>query len=374
METTAAGALRLAAARGDVRTMELLSRFPSFYVEAPMKGFTPLMAAVIQGQEQAVLWLLQNGASHRAIKEDGWNDSVLHYAAAKGNMAIVQMLLAFGADVSATNANGKYAADVAEANGHLQVAQYLDLVEDKKTRLPDKAPLMSTATWAGAQGTFTHLYEPSTQCGNSSGGSSPVSGDVAVVLTAGHDQSPLPTDPFEVGAVACARLVTLHAVVVNPPFLRVAAREHMPRQHGCSSRSRRNAAASICSQYPSGHATALLARPTSAVPCSQYRPRSTSPPPPSPATIHICPPSYSTPPHICPPTVLNPSPYLPAHRTQPLPISARPPYSTPAHICPPTVLNPCPPFPLRRCVRPSSQPAPAASRAGTAPAPSPCAP
>ncbi len=217
MEATAAGALRVAAARGDVRTMELLTRVPSFYVEAPMAGFTPLMAAVVQSQEQAVLWLLQHGASHRARKQDGWEDSVLHYATAKGNMAIVQMLLAFEADVNAINANGQTAADVAQASGHLVVAQYLAMIAAKKVPLPDKTPLMATATWAGAQGTFTHLYAPNQEGSGSSrqgsGSSAIISGELAVVLAGSCGQSALPTDPQAVSAELC-RAVCPDAVVL----------------------------------------------------------------------------------------------------------------------------------------------------------------
>jgi hypothetical protein len=96
MDSIAAGALRLAAARGDMRTLELLERVEHFEVDAALLGFTPLMAAASQGRAQAAAWLLQRGASVRALKQDGWRDSVLHYAAARGCLDTAQVRPAAG--------------------------------------------------------------------------------------------------------------------------------------------------------------------------------------------------------------------------------------------------------------------------------------
>ncbi len=54
----------------------------------------------------AALWLLQHGASVRAQKDDGWEDSLLHYAAGSGSRDCVEGLLAFGADAAAVNKLG----------------------------------------------------------------------------------------------------------------------------------------------------------------------------------------------------------------------------------------------------------------------------
>jgi ankyrin repeat protein len=150
MRSTAAGALRLAAARGDIYTMELLRRAHDFDINAAMTGFTPLMAAVVQSQELAVLWLLQHGASLGARKEDGWNDSVLHYAAAKGSLPIAQALLAFGADASAANSHGRTPAEAALASGHRAVSEYIAVVASGRAA-PDKDALMASRRFSSWQ-------------------------------------------------------------------------------------------------------------------------------------------------------------------------------------------------------------------------------
>ncbi len=99
----AAGMLRAAAARGDIRKMQLLSHMPQFDVNAEQGGFTALMAAAVEGQAAALAWLLQHGASLAAHKQDGWRDSALHYAASMGHLEAVKVLLAYGADATAVN-------------------------------------------------------------------------------------------------------------------------------------------------------------------------------------------------------------------------------------------------------------------------------
>lgn len=47
MPSVGAGAFRLAAARGDLATMESLINIPFFTVEAPIGGFTALHAACV---------------------------------------------------------------------------------------------------------------------------------------------------------------------------------------------------------------------------------------------------------------------------------------------------------------------------------------
>jgi len=52
------------------------------------------------------VWLCAHGASSNAQKQDGWSDTALHYAAAKGHGDVVRLLLAFGADPAAQNFAG----------------------------------------------------------------------------------------------------------------------------------------------------------------------------------------------------------------------------------------------------------------------------
>lgn len=68
MRCAAAGALRLAAARGDLRSLELLSHCPHFDVDADVDGFTALLAAAVQGKDgvgASGRW--HCGASRRAV-------------------------------------------------------------------------------------------------------------------------------------------------------------------------------------------------------------------------------------------------------------------------------------------------------------------
>jgi hypothetical protein len=203
MHSTAAGALRLAAARGDIQTLEILSRLPTFNVDADMAGFTPLMAAVNNCQEQAVLWLLQHGASLTTQKEDGWHDTVLHYAAAKGNMPIIHLLLAAGADPCALNANGRSAGEVAQANKNRTVADYISIIA------AGKAPLPGQARPGGGSPGWQHTV-PLKSSGTAGQPGQP--GDIASklkasgLLAAGGYQLSLPS-AREVGAWSAARLL-----------------------------------------------------------------------------------------------------------------------------------------------------------------------
>jgi ankyrin repeat protein len=78
-----------------------------FHIDADHEGFTPLHAAAVEGQAVALLWLCQHGADVAAVKDDGWNDSALHYAAARGHMHCCQVLLAHGAQLDAVNYAGE---------------------------------------------------------------------------------------------------------------------------------------------------------------------------------------------------------------------------------------------------------------------------
>lgn len=105
MPPVAAGQLRLAAARGRVDDLRLLSTLPGFQVcvgrprsraayssaephswppdarspsacsqqvDADLQGFTPLLAACVQGHAAAAAWLLHRGADPTRCKADGW--------------------------------------------------------------------------------------------------------------------------------------------------------------------------------------------------------------------------------------------------------------------------------------------------------------
>jgi cellulose synthase/poly-beta-1,6-N-acetylglucosamine synthase-like glycosyltransferase len=60
-----------------------------------------------------------------ARKEDDWNDTALHYAASQGCLQSVQVVLAFGADLTARNFAGRTAADLAAAHNFSNIVQFL---------------------------------------------------------------------------------------------------------------------------------------------------------------------------------------------------------------------------------------------------------
>lgn len=62
--------------------------------------FCPFCAAA------SVLWLCQHGADTSLVKDDGWKETALHYAAVRGHTECCQVLLAFGADLEAKNYAG----------------------------------------------------------------------------------------------------------------------------------------------------------------------------------------------------------------------------------------------------------------------------
>ena len=84
----------------------------------------------------AVLWLCQRGANVHALKNDGWDDTALHYAAARGDMPTAQVLLAYGADASPVNAYDATPAELARKRKHQRLADYLDACASGKTLAP----------------------------------------------------------------------------------------------------------------------------------------------------------------------------------------------------------------------------------------------
>ncbi len=89
--------------------------------------WTPVRAALehpdLSTAEQTAASLLSNGADASASQPGG--SSVLHAAAARGSLTIVEMLIRKGADISARDADGHTPADLAEASGHSAVVEEL---------------------------------------------------------------------------------------------------------------------------------------------------------------------------------------------------------------------------------------------------------
>lgn len=117
---------RLCAARGDIPGMALLyETYPPVLHNHDVDGWSAMHAAVVNGRCDAVLWLLQHDVDTQLRKNDGWNDSLLHYAAEQGNEYMVKLLVDWGADIAEENAHGITPAEAALSAGHPDIHDYL---------------------------------------------------------------------------------------------------------------------------------------------------------------------------------------------------------------------------------------------------------
>ncbi len=111
-------ALHFAAFFGQPEVIESLLRHrPALNVPARnAMAVAPLNSAVASGSAGSVALLLAAGADADFPQREGFTP--LMGAAFAGNEEMVEALLAAGADPTLTNAEGKSAADLAEAQGH----------------------------------------------------------------------------------------------------------------------------------------------------------------------------------------------------------------------------------------------------------------
>ncbi|KAJ1473739.1 ankyrin repeat-containing domain protein [Baffinella frigidus] len=95
-------------------------------------GFTPLGVVAVMGFQEVVLLLLANGAEVSATDNVGWTP--LHYAALGGNVALVELLLDSGADVLSKSDSGKTPEDLATMGSHPQVAAVLKAEAERRAK------------------------------------------------------------------------------------------------------------------------------------------------------------------------------------------------------------------------------------------------
>ena len=173
-----------AAAVGDTdRVRQLLAAGELVDVVRPSDGSTPLLLAALGGHETTVALLLERDASPKLAKSNGATavfaaaaaDAVecvkilcaaggdpdaannhgvtpLQMAAAKGDLKLVQQLLSDGgkAGANAVDVDGRTAAHLACAGGHIEIAQELVLQAQADLRLRDASGTSALALVADA--------------------------------------------------------------------------------------------------------------------------------------------------------------------------------------------------------------------------------
>jgi ankyrin repeat protein len=117
--------LHLAAFFGRSETLSLLldhGADPNVAAKNPM-SVRPLHSAAASRSRDAVRILIEHGAEVNVQQHGGWTP--LHAVAMHGDMELTQYFLDHGADPHIKSDDGKTARDLAEANGHLQIAELL---------------------------------------------------------------------------------------------------------------------------------------------------------------------------------------------------------------------------------------------------------
>jgi ankyrin repeat protein len=121
--------LHLAAFHGDAEAVTLLLAQGTDPLARSRNAManTPLHAALAGAESELVVRaLLAGGAS--AVLAAGSGVTPLHLAAARGNRALAELLIAHGADPRAVMDDGKRPHDLAMERGHAEVAAWLGAV------------------------------------------------------------------------------------------------------------------------------------------------------------------------------------------------------------------------------------------------------
>jgi ankyrin repeat protein len=144
-----------AALRREARVAELVADDRTRLTARSAEGFTALHLAAYYGAREAARWLIEHGADVNAVTKNSLENMPIHAAAAGRHIDICALLLEHGADVNArqhggftplhtpaqhgdrtmvelflrrgadpalTNDEGKSAADVASAQGNIEIA------------------------------------------------------------------------------------------------------------------------------------------------------------------------------------------------------------------------------------------------------------
>lgn len=126
--------LHLAAFFGRSETLSLLldhGADPNAAAKNPM-SVRPIHSAVASRSADVVRILVEHGAEVNVQQHGGWTP--LHAVAMHGDMELTQYFLDHGADPLGKSDDGKTARDLAEANGHLQIAELLRQTQARMER------------------------------------------------------------------------------------------------------------------------------------------------------------------------------------------------------------------------------------------------
>lgn len=93
-------------------------------------SYSLLQEAVRHSNLEMASLLVANGANHRVI--DAQQNNLLHYAAAQGNMELLEFLVGLGIDAGAKNSDKKLAEKIAKANDHKAAYKYLKAARKRK--------------------------------------------------------------------------------------------------------------------------------------------------------------------------------------------------------------------------------------------------
>lgn len=165
IQSTAEGntALMLAVDRSDTRRVQILLANGANPGIARHDGLTALHMVAVKQNAEIVRLLLEAGAP---VNQKGGAPGAppLHQAAACGDAEMVRMLLEHGADTALLDVNGHTAIEIADGNGHFEIARlFEDHHGDDVSVPPERAPFVMGSTGFDAPAEPAAVPRPQTE-------------------------------------------------------------------------------------------------------------------------------------------------------------------------------------------------------------------
>ena len=114
-----------ASSQGDVDSIRRLVQSGQDPTEQDQWNSSALMMAASYGNTEAIEMLLESGVP--VDERSRFQNTPLIHATQCGELSAVELLIRRGANAKLTNVNGKNALDLAEEEGHLDIAKFLKL-------------------------------------------------------------------------------------------------------------------------------------------------------------------------------------------------------------------------------------------------------